>query len=129
MPSRVIYFLGVGTAGFVFDMTCLWFWIEICRLGPVPARLLAFAASICLTYVLNRSITFADRPSRGFEQAILYAIVSIAAGVANVATYIAMLHLLPPFRSAPYIALPVGVAVGMIINFTLYNFAVFRPRV
>jgi hypothetical protein len=27
---------------------------------------------------------------------------------------------------APYIAMPIGVGVGLIANFTLYNFAVFR---
>lgn len=126
--SRFTTFLAVGGAGFLVDVTGLWIGIEIVRLPPVPARLAAFAATIAFTYFLNRATTFADRPHRGIGQAVLYAIVSVTAGIANIATFVALLYALPPWRFAPYVAMPAGVAVGLVINFTLYSFAVFRPH-
>jgi putative flippase GtrA len=123
---RIASFLAVGSGGFLVDLTCLWIGLEILGLAPVPARLAAFCVALLFTYSLNRSITFADRETAGAKRLGLYALASVLSGAANIAVYAALLQVLPETRMAPYIAMPIGVGVGLIANFTLYNFAVFR---
>jgi putative flippase GtrA len=124
--KRIASFLAVGGGGFLVDITTLWFALEILHLAPIPARLVAFAAALLFTYALNRAITFADRETGGAKKLGLYTLASLLSGAANIGVYVALLEVLPVTPLAPYIAMPIGVAVGLISNFSLYNFAVFR---
>lgn len=124
--KRIVSFLAVGGGGFLVDITTLWFALEILHLEPIPARLLAFAAALLFTYTLNRAITFADRETAGAKKMGLYTLASVLSGAVNVGVYVALLEVLPATPLAPYIALPIGVGAGLISNYSLYNFAVFR---
>ncbi|RAI01603.1 hypothetical protein DLJ53_09270 [Acuticoccus sediminis] len=127
MVLRFLKFAVVGGAAFVVDAALFAGGVEIAGLAPVPARLLAFSVALSFSFALNRAVTFADRPRRGARQFALYAAASVLAGAANLSTFAAVLWVLPPAALAPYIAMPIGVAVGLAINFALYNLAVFAP--
>lgn len=122
---RIASFLAVGACGFAVDFVSLWAALGQLQWTPIPARLLAFATALLFTYALNRFITFSDRDASGRRKFGLYALASAVAGSANIGVYAAMLQVLPPGSLAPYIAMPVGTAVGLIANFLLYNFVVF----
>jgi len=126
--TRIAKFLLVGAAGFVCDLSFLWFFIRGLGFSPIPARLFSFVCAVAFTYALNRRTTFADRPYRGPNQIIKYFLASGLAGLANILVYIAVLSALGQGQFTPFIAMPVGVAVGLVINFTLYNFEIFRPE-
>ena len=99
--------------------------ISFAHLGAIPARLIAFAVSIIFTYIFNRAFTFADRPRRGGEW-MRYAFVSAVAAGVNLGAFATALRALGTHAFAPYIAMPIGVALGLVVNFLCYNFVVFR---
>ena len=103
----------------------MWAMLTFAHLPPMPARLIAFAVSIIFTYVFNRAFTFADRPRRGSEWRS-YALVSAVAAAVNLGAFATALRALGTHAFAPYIAMPIGVAVGLVVNFLCYNFVVFR---
>jgi len=124
--ARLARFVLVGGAGFVVDFATMWGLLTLAHLPPIPARVGAFAITVAFTYVLNRAFTFADRPRRGREEWIAYGLVSIAAAVVNLGGFALALHALGPRPFAPYVAMPIGVAAGLVVNFVCYNFLVFR---
>jgi putative flippase GtrA len=126
--ARISKFLFVGVAGFLCDFSFLWFFIRCLGLDPISGRLSSFACAVAFTYALNRRTTFADRPYRGPRQIVKYFLASAIAGLANLFVYIELLSTLGERPLAPFVAMPVGVAVGLVINFTLYNFEIFKPE-
>jgi putative flippase GtrA len=123
--ARLLKFLSVGAAGFVVDFTTMCAMITFAHLAAIPARLIAFAVSIVFTYIFNRAFTFADRPRRGGEW-MRYTLVSAVAAAVNLGAFATALQALGTHAFAPYIAMPIGVAVGLLVNFFCYNFLVFR---
>ncbi|MFT3728879.1 MAG: GtrA family protein [Terricaulis sp.] len=124
--GRIARFLIVGGAGFVVDFGTMLGLLQLAHLAPMPARLIAFAVTVAFTYVFNRSFTFADRPRRGRGEWITYAAASSVAALANLGIFALVLGALHANPLAPYLAMPVGVAAGLLVNFVSYNFLVFR---
>jgi len=124
--QRLIRFLVVGGAGFVVDFTTMWAMLNFAHLSPLPARLVAFGLTVAFTYVFNRTFTFADRPRRGRDEWATYIGVSIAAAVVNIGVFLLALKFMGAWTLAPYTALPIGVAAGLVVNFVGYNLLVFR---
>jgi putative flippase GtrA len=104
----------------------MWALLNLAHLAPMPARVIAFLVTVVFTYVFNRAFTFADRPQRGRGEWVSYAAVSIAAAVVNLGVFAIVLKLLSTHAYAPYIAMPIGVVAGLVVNFVSYNFLVFR---
>ena len=123
---RLCRFLSVGAAGFVVDFTTMWVMLTLARLPPMPARVIAFVVTIIFTYVFNRAFTFADRPQRGKGEWASYALVSAAAAILNLGVFAFALKSLGQHPFGPYLAMPIGVAAGLVVNFLCYNFLVFR---
>lgn len=94
---------------------------------------LARGASVCgailTTWVLNRSITFAQQRSRrrGAELA-LYVAVQASGLVVNLAVFALCLWLVPALRETPLVPLVLGCAAGFAFNFTVMRTAVFPHR-
>lgn len=115
--QRLLKFLVVGTGGFVVDFSTMWALLTFPHLRPIAARVVAFAVAIVFTYVFNRAFTFADRPRRGRAEWLSYALVSAAAAVVNLGVFVVALRTVGGNAYSPYIAMPIGVAAGMVVNF------------
>jgi len=126
MIRRFAKFLVVGGGGFIIDFATMWALLNFGALAAMPARLIGFAAALAFTYALNRRFTFADRSSRGAATAAAYVAVSVVAAIINLGCFALALQLLQPWPLAPYLAMPIGVAAGLVVNFAAYNFLVFR---
>lgn len=130
LRQRFSRFLGAGAVGFVIDAGVFAFCIEVLRLGPFAARIIAFIIAAVATWLINRKLAFADRAavSRKASEFGCYALASLSAGSVNLAAYIVLLNIFGTAHLLPYLALAGGVGVGLLINFVLYNSIVFRGR-
>jgi putative flippase GtrA len=120
-------FLVVGGVGFVVDAGLLAIGISLLSLGPRVSRVMSFLAAVLATWLLNRSFTFADRASEQRAGELLrYVVTSGVSACLNLGGYFLALMALPDVVLAPYVALALGGAAGLVSNFTLYRLVVFR---
>lgn len=125
--GRILTFGLVGVAGFAVDAGLLA--LTIAWAGPYWGRAISFVAAILATWVLNRRITFRDRPSRHSlpgELGRYFAAMCIGGGV-NYGVYVVLLSVIGSSGLAPFTALAVGSLSGMAVNLMLAHHIVFRP--
>jgi putative flippase GtrA len=123
MIRRIMSFVLAGAAAFVVDASVLAAGVEILALDPMWARAASFSCALTVSYILNRWITFQDRPAHQ-RSAVLYVVCSLASAILNFGLYALTVNL-SSSALAPYAGLLIGVGSGMILNFTLYNVLVF----
>lgn len=125
--NRILMFGLVGSVGFVVDAGVLA--LLIGGIGPWWGRCLSFPAAVVTTWLLNRRLTFADRPSRHSRHGEFgrYFLVMCIGGAVNYGVYGLVLALLGPAGLFPYLGLAAGSLAGMGVNLTLAHYAVFRP--
>jgi putative flippase GtrA len=128
--SRFLRFAAVGAAGFFVNEAALALAHELLGAGPRVGWFIAFVPAVTFTWWGNRKLTFADKASDGHvgmlaEWARFVATNGIGAA-ANFAIYAALIGLAPFPLNIPYVALAVGILVGLVFNFTLSKRLVFR---
>lgn len=127
--SRILRFGLAGVVGFVVDAGALAVVIGI--MGPFWGRALSFFCAVIATWLINRSVTFADRHSglplwREFAH---YLVAMLGGGVVNYAVYALVIWLAGQAGYWPTLAVAAGSLAGMGINLALARFAVFRHAV
>jgi putative flippase GtrA len=126
--GKLIGFVVAGGTGFLVDAGVLWLGIHALGLGALAGRGISFTAAVVTTWLINRSITFAQqRGRRGRDEVILYVLATLASGALNLGVYALVLRLVGDEGWRPFAALVLGVGTGLVSNFLLYNFVVFRP--
>ncbi|TPI43629.1 GtrA family protein [Mesorhizobium sp. B2-9-1] len=121
--DRLVRFALAGGIGFVADAAALWLLLAATPLGPMAARLLSIGFALCVTWQINRHLTFAPS-SRGIAQeGVRYGGVGIAIGIVNYLVYCAVLFALPALP--PLAALAFASIVAMALSFLGYSRLVF----
>jgi putative flippase GtrA len=128
--SRFVRFSVVGGAGFFVNEAALALAHELLGAGPRLGWFLAFIPAVTFTWWGNRNLTFADKASGGpvgmlAEWARFVATNSLGAA-ANFAIYVVLLGWAPWPLNIPYLALAVGILVGLVFNYALSKRLVFR---
>lgn len=127
LARQFVWFTLVGLLGLAVDAG-LFLWLTESHLWSVTlARTGSASCSIATTWVLNRTLTFAEHRSarRGVEFA-RYALVQVGGLVVNIGVFAACLWLMPALRQTPIVALFFGCAAGFAFNFTAIRTLVFR---
>ncbi|MBZ9844770.1 GtrA family protein [Mesorhizobium sp. CA5] len=121
--DRLIRFILTGGIGFVADAAALWLLLAATPLGPMAARLLSIGFALCVTWQINRHLTFAPS-SRGIAQeGVRYGSVGTATSIVNYLVYCAVLFALPALP--PLAALAFASIVAMTLSFLGYSRLVF----
>ena len=116
MAGEIARFAGVGLAGFALDYAVLAGMLAV-GASPYAGRVPALAASIVLTWVLNRRLTFRTPTPPSWREFGAYALQSLAGAVLNYAVYSAAL-----WAGAPVLAaLVLGTGVAAAFNFVKYR--------
>ena len=129
LTSRILKFGLAGGIGFAVDagvlMTLVWTGMD-----PVPARCLSIGCALVSTWLVNRSLTFADRaPSRpNLPEFLRYASASMLALLVNFAIYWLLLRWQGIFTQWPVLAVALATAVSMCVNFVSYFKVVFARK-
>ena len=130
--SRFLRFAAVGAAGFFVNEAALLLANEFLGVGDHAGWFIAFVPAVTFTWWGNRKLTFADKASDGHvdmlaEWARFVATNSLGAA-ANFIVYALLIGYAPWPLNVPYLALAVGILVGLVFNFTLSKRLVFRGR-
>jgi putative flippase GtrA len=121
--GRLLRFALTGGIGFVADAAALWLLLATTPLGPLSARVLSIGFALCVTWQINRHMTFSPS-SRGIAQeGARYGGVGIATGIVNYLVYCALLLAMPALP--PLAALAFASIVAMALSFLGYSRLVF----
>ncbi|TPI66882.1 GtrA family protein [Mesorhizobium sp. B3-1-3] len=121
--GRLVRFILTGGIGFVADAAALWLLLAATPLGPMAARVLSIGFALCVTWQINRHLTFSPS-SRGLaHEGARYGGVGIATGIVNYLVYCALLFALPALT--PLAALAFASVVAMALSFLGYSRLVF----
>jgi putative flippase GtrA len=117
-----------GGVGFVADILVLYALRGV--VGNYGARAVSFVCAVLVTWLINRSFTFAQQRSGVplWREFLQYLSTMIVGGAVNYAVYVALVALLPVIADHPVIGVAAGALVGMFVNFTFAEKMVFRPR-
>ena len=128
--SRFLRFAVGGGAGFFVNEAALLLAHGLLGAGPRLGWFIAFVPSVTFTWWGNRNLTFADKASEHHigilaEWARFVATNSVGAA-ANFVVYALLIRSAPWPLNIPYVALAIGILVGLVFNFTLSKRLVFR---
>jgi len=127
---RFLRFAVVGAGGFIVDTGVLFLMHRGVGLDPYSARAISIFIAMNFTWLGNRSLTFRDkaatRPREMAAEWARFVSANALGAIANYSAYAALVRFAPWPVSNPYLALIVGVAVGLALNFTLSHQVVFR---
>lgn len=121
--SRLVRFVFAGGIGFVADAAALWLLLAVTPLGPFVARMLSIGFALCVTWQLNRHLTFSPSNRGMAQEGARYGGVGIATSIVNYLVYSAMLFAVP--ATPPLAALAVASLVAMTLSFLGYSRLVF----
>ncbi|MBN9219251.1 MAG: GtrA family protein [Mesorhizobium sp.] len=121
--QRLLRFVFAGGIGFVADAAALWLLLAVTPLGPFVARILSIGFALCVTWQLNRHLTFAPSARGMAREGARYGGIGIATSIVNYFVYSALLVALPAIP--PLAALAAASLVAMALSFLGYSRLVF----
>ena len=122
---RLAPFVLAGAAGFAADASVLFALAELAGLDPFLSRLVSFSVAVCVTWAINRGLTFGPSGRSVAAEGARYGGVAVAVGVFNYACYAGLLLALPALH--PVAALTVASAAAMALSWLGYSRLVFSP--
>lgn len=121
--GRLARFVFAGAVGFVADAAALWLLLAVTPLGAFVARLLSIGFALCVTWQINRHLTFSPSGRGVTQEGARYGGVGIATSIVNYVVYCAILFALPAMP--PLAALAIASLVAMALSFLGYSRLVF----
>lgn len=123
--GRLILFSTIGSIGFAVDAGILI--VLIPSIGHYAGRMVSFSVAVLVTWVLNRSLTFRDRRSAKWGRELLsYVSAQSIGAMTNLAAYAVCITVSLWLMRYPVVALAIGSAFGLLVNFTMMHLVVFR---
>lgn len=120
---KLVRFLLVGAVGFLVDAGVLLALVGL-GIGPLPARIVAIAVALSVTWLLNRSLTFGPSGRSVVAEGGRYGGVGVATSLVSFGVYSLLVIALPWLP--PVLALAAGSAAAMILSYLGYSRLVFR---
>jgi putative flippase GtrA len=121
LRGEFVRFLFVGGIGFLVDAGGTWL-LVYAGLSPLVARVPAIVAAVCITWLLNRTLTFKVKAPRSSAELARYFTVAASSAAMNYLLYsilvFAGLH--------PVVAVAFATIALMLYSFFAYRHAVFR---
>lgn len=127
MRRELWRFVVIGGVGFVVDAGLLYLLLQFIP-APFLLRLVTFPVAVTVTWWLNRSWTFADRPSGAStsQEYGLYVAVQVVGAAVNYLAYSAVLLRYGTSPELAMLGMVVGSACGLFVNFAGARLVVFR---
>jgi putative flippase GtrA len=130
--SRFLRFAVVGGAGFLVNEAALWFALDVLSLGKYGAGIFSFLCAVTFTWWGNRMLTFRDEAAVGASAMLREWAKFVAANsfgfAVNYGVYAGLIAFAPAPLNNPYVALACGTAAGLVLNFALSQWLVFRGK-
>jgi putative flippase GtrA len=124
--KRIAAFVLAGGTGFATDAAVLYLLTEPGGMNPFLARLASFSVAVCMTWAINRRLTFGPSQRSLAREGARYGFVAIAVGLFNYLAYAGLLLAFPNLH--PVAALAIASLAAMILSFIGYSRFVFGAR-
>jgi len=129
LPAGLPAFLVVGSVGFTVDASILGTLVHGYGWGDYSARLVSFGVAVTVTWLLNRSFTFADgRTSKRRSEYSRYIAVQGTGAAINFLTYALCINVSEFMDKWPVTAAAVGSCVALSFNFLGARVFVFTGK-
>lgn len=131
LAAQFVRFAGVGAVGFAIDaLVFLSLTAWYLHWHPYAARAVSATCSISATWALNRRMTFSEHKSADARSEYLRYVVAQVFGLAlNLGVFAGGVAFVPLLQRYPLLALILGAAVALIVNFLTAKHIAFRARV
>ena len=131
MIRQLFFFTVVGAIGFVVDASVLYAGLAV-GLGYYIGRVISYICAATVTWFLNRRWTFSTAAGDNKKSEWLrFLMLNLGGFIVNYGTYVLALHALQPadlpVKLIPLLAVGCGSAAGLLVNFTINKYLVFRP--
>ncbi|WP_295891545.1 GtrA family protein [uncultured Vibrio sp.] len=127
--NAVFKFALIGSIGFIADAVLFSMALYLYELDVFFSRVIAFFGATCITWFGNRCYTFvhSNKQPRFLQWAKFLGSASISA-IPNFIVFKAVLSVISEGPISVYVALILGVLVGMLSNYMLSSQWVFRSK-
>lgn len=126
--TRFIKFGFVGGTGFVVDTSTFWLLMGL-GVPHLQARAMSYWVSASSNWFLNRTFTFSDAPKTApVKQWLSYLLMAVGSFVLNWGSYYVLTSQFEFFIRYKTLALIIGVGVGMMFNFSVANYLIFKRK-
>lgn len=125
LKSQFFKFSYVGAIGFAIDAGIVWF-LTTNHIHPIIAQVIAFLLAVICTFFLNRRFSFPNTEKKWFQQLLNYILGTSVGSFVNNTVYIVLVLESKLFYSKPVFAVAIGSLLGMVFNFVISKFWVFR---
>ena len=126
---KMVRFAVVGVGGFVVDCAVFALLHYIVGLPLMTARISSFIAAATTTWFGNRVLTFGFKGQGRWSDKLIqwqkFMFSASISAVPNLLCFKLMVELLPVFTVAVFIAMAVGILVGMVTNYLFSQYWVF----
>ncbi len=128
--QQIVWFAIAGLTGFVVDYLLLLWFVQAMALEPLAARVVSFLAAATTTWLINRRKTFAHFHADAglFREWSSYLGLMLIGGALNLFVFSLIIGKLGDAPRALLVGVVLGTAVGMVANYLLARFALFRHR-
>jgi len=118
-----------GVAGFAVDAGLVALLTGALGQGPIIAQVIAFAAAVTVTWLINRHWTFAAHASdRWLHEWTRYVAANSIGALVNNGIYVVLVLTETMFSKEPILAIIAGSIAGMGFNFASAKMAVFTSE-
>jgi putative flippase GtrA len=120
-------FAVAGGVAFLVDTGILALLTRIFGFDPIGARVISFMCGLTTTWLINRNLTFRDRPKQPlWLEYLRYFAVNGFGGLLNFGVYALLVKKSLFIARFPEVGVAVGVLVGLGFNFTGSKYLVYR---
>lgn len=119
-------FVLAGGLAFATDASILEVLTRFAGMSPFLARIFGICAGMVVSWLVNRTVTFAMRTPPRVSEFLKFAAVAWSAQAVNYAVFAAILLAAP--ATPPFGALVAACFVAMFFSYTGYRFGVFGQR-
>jgi putative flippase GtrA len=124
--TRVVRFLLAGSAGFSVDALLLSVLANALDWSPYTARAVSFPIAMAVTWYLNRTVTFRDRPStRLGSELARYVAVQLGGAAVNYGVFSAVVTLSDQAARWPVLALVPAAAAAICFTYVGMHYFAF----
>lgn len=127
IPGRFVRFAMVGAFAGLVDMAVVEGLVGAGG-GLYASRIVSYLCAATFAWWFNRRFTFAARHSPFlFQEWLRYLAANFWGGILNYAVYAVLVSSVDVFARSPFLAVAVGSAAGLALNFAMSSRFVFRP--
>lgn len=124
--KKLAFFVLAGGIGFIADAGLTQLLLTWTPLGPFIARAIAMAMALCITWFINRTLTFGRSRLSVLREGFRYSVVGSVTALLNYGIYSGLLLNFDGIQ--PLVALALASLSAMAFSFFGYSRLVFRRK-